>query len=116
MQKERCAVLVDDEVTLRHCAAIAEIRGSHGGDRGARLPEQLHNLVRPPRRRVADRRKLRATRVDFGAPVEELLHEPCIAKLADLVHVASGLCPTAGLCHSLNQPTRCAAGSQSRPG
>jgi hypothetical protein len=81
VQKQRRALLVDDEVGLRNCAAIAEIHGRHDRDRGAGAAEKFHDLVSPPRRRVGDRREVRPTSVDVGTPFEELPYESFVGVL-----------------------------------
>ena len=48
VQEQRCPLLVDDEIGLCDRAAVAQVHG-----------------------RVSERRELRATRVDVGAPVKE---------------------------------------------
>lgn len=81
VQEQRRPVLVDDEIGLCDSATVAKIYGRDNGDCGARAAEETHDLVPSPRRRVSDRRELRATRVYVGAPVEELPYKPCVAVL-----------------------------------
>ncbi len=81
VQEQRRPLLVDDKIGRCDPAAVGQVYGRDNGDRGARAAEEFHDLVPPPRRRVSDRRQLRATRVYLGATVEELPHEPCVAVL-----------------------------------